>query len=207
MRVAAYVPQQSAKSDRVLSLARELPFVRPRDVEGIGVAREYLLRLHRAGQLERVGRGLYRLPNSPVTEHHNFAQVARRVSQGVICLLSALAFHDVGTQNPFEVWIAIPRGMRHPKLDAPPLRVTTLSGAAYAEGIEEHMIEGVTVRIYGIAKTVVDCFRFRNKIGLDVAMEALRESLRSKKTTINEINRFAKLARLGRVMRPYLEAL
>jgi predicted transcriptional regulator of viral defense system len=207
MRVAAYVPQQSAKSDRVLSLARELPFVRPRDVEGIGVAREYLLRLHRSGQLERVGRGLYRLPNLPVTEHHNFAQVARRVSQGVICLLSALAFHDVGTQNPFEVWIAIPRGMRHPKLDAPPLRVTTLSGASYAEGIEEHMIEGVTVRIYGIAKTVVDCFRFRNKIGLDVAMEALRESLRSKKTTINEINRFAKLARLGRVMRPYLEAL
>jgi predicted transcriptional regulator of viral defense system len=207
MRVSAYVPQQSAKSDRVLSLARELPFVRPRDVEGIGVPREYLLRLHRSGQLERVGRGLYRLPNSPVTEHHNFAQVARRVSQGVICLLSALAFHDVGTQNPFEVWIAIPRGMRHPKLDAPLLRVTTLSGAAYAEGIEEHMIEGVTVRIYGIAKTVVDCFRFRNKIGLDVAMEALRESLRSKKTTINEINRFAKLARLGRVMRPYLEAL
>lgn len=207
MCVTAYVPQRSAKSDRVLSLARELPFVRPRDVEGIGVAREYLLRLHRAGLLERVGRGLYRLPNSPVTEHHNFAQVARRVSQGVVCLLSALAFHDVGTQNPFEVWIAIPRGMRHPKLDAPPLRVTTLSGAAYAEGIEEHMIEGVTVRIYGIAKTVVDCFRFRNRIGLDVAMEALRESLRSKKTTINEINRFAKLARLGRVMRPYLEVL
>jgi predicted transcriptional regulator of viral defense system len=207
MRVTAYVPQHLAKSDRVLSLAREMLFVRPRDVEGIGVAREYLLRLHRAGQLERVGRGLYRLPNSPVTEHHNFAQVARRVPQGVICLLSALGFHDVGTQNPFEVWIAIPRGMRRPKLDAPPLRVTTLSGAAYEEGIEEHMIEGVTVRIYGVAKTVVDSFRFRNKIGLDVAMEALRESLRSKKTTINEINRFAKLARLGRVMRPYLEAL
>ena len=207
MRITAYVSQQSAKSDRVLALAREFPFVRPRDVEGIGVAREYLLRLHRAGQLERVGRGLYRLPNSLVTEHHNFAQVARRVPQGVICLLSALAFHDVGTQNPFEVWIAIPRGMRHPKLDTPPLRVTTLSGAAYAEGIEEHMIEGVTVRIYGVAKAVVDCFRFRNKIGLDVAMEALRESLRSKKTTIHEIYRFAKLARLGRVMRPYLEAL
>ena len=162
MRATAYVPQQSAKLDRVLALAREFPFVRPRDVEGIGVPREYLLRLHRTGQLERVGRGLYRLPNSPITEHHNLAQVARRVAQGVICLLSALAFHDVGTQNPFEVWIAIPRGMRHPKLDAPPLRVTTLSGATYAEGIEEHIIEGVTVRIYGVAKTVVDCFRFRN---------------------------------------------
>ncbi len=207
MRPTAYVPQQSTKSDRVLALARESPFVRPRDVEGIGVAREYLLRLHRAGELERVGRGLYRLPNSPVTEHHNFAQIARRVAPGVICLLSALTFHGIGTQNPFEVWIAIPRGMRHPKLDAPPLRVTTLSGAAYAEGIEEHIIEGVTVRIYGVAKTVVDCFRFRNKIGLDVAMEALRESLRSGKTTINEINRFAKLVRLGRAIRPYLEAL
>src|ERR1035438_7525256 len=189
MRVSVYVPQQSAKSERLLALGREFHIVRPRYVEGIGVPREYLLRLHRSGQLERVGRGLYRLPNSPVTGKHNFAQGARRVSQGVICLLSALAFHDVGTQNPFEVWIAIPRGMRHPKLDAPPLRVTTLSGAAYAEGIEEHMIEGVTVRIYGIAKTVVDCFRFRNKIGLDVAMEALRESLRSKKSTINEIDR------------------
>jgi len=207
MRTAANISQQSAKSDRVLALAREFPFVRPRDVEGIGVPREYLLRLHRAGQLERVARGLYRLPNSAVTENHNFAQVARRVDQGVICLLSALTFHDVGTQNPFEVWIAIPRGTRHPRLDSPKLRITTLSGVAYTEGIEEHNIEGVTVRIYGVAKTVVDCFRFRNKIGLDVALEALRESIRSKKTTIHEINRFAKLARLQRVMRPYLEAL
>jgi len=172
----------------------------------IGVPREYLLRLHRAGQLERVGRGLYRLPNSPVTERHNFALVASRVPQAVICLLSALAFHDVGTQNPFEVWIAVPRGSRRPKPDAPTLRVTTLSGAAYSEGVEEHMIEGISVHLYGVAKTVVDCFRFRNKIGLDVALEALRESIRSKKTTINEINRFAKLVRLERVMRPYLEA-
>jgi predicted transcriptional regulator of viral defense system len=199
--------QHSAKSDRVLSLARQSPIVRPRDVESIGVPREYLLRLHRAGQLERVGRGLYRLPNSPITEHHSFAQVASRVPRSVICLLSALAFHEVGTQNPFEVWIAVPRGSRHPKLGSPPLRVTTLSGAAYSEGIEEHMIEGISVHIYGVAKTIVDCFRFRQKIGLDVALEALRDSIRSKKTTINEIHRFAKLAGLERVMRPYLEAL
>lgn len=202
----AYVMQQIGKSDHVLALARQLPIVRPRDVEGIGVPREYLLRLYRAGQLERVGRGLYRLPNSPVTEYHNFAQVASRVPQGVICLLSALVFHDVGTQNPFEVWLAVPRGSRHPRLDAPPLRVTTLSGAAYSEGMEEHLIEGITVRIYGVAKTVVDCFRFRNKVGLDVALEALGESIRSKKTTISEINRCAKLIGLDRVMRPYLEA-
>jgi predicted transcriptional regulator of viral defense system len=199
--------QQPTKSDRVLALAREFPIVRPRDVENVGVPREYLLRLHRAGQLERVGRGLYRLPNSPITEHHNFAQVASRVPKSVICLLSALAFHNVGTQNPFEVWIAVPRGSRHPRLVAPQLRVTTLSGAAYSEGIEEHMIEGITVRIYGVAKTVVDCFRFRHKIGLDVALEALRESIRSTQTTINEIHRFAKLAGLDHVMRPYLEAL
>jgi predicted transcriptional regulator of viral defense system len=173
--------QQLGKSDRVLALAREFHIVRPRDVEGIGVPREYLLRLHRAGQLERVGRGLYRL-------------------------LSALVFHDVGTQNPFEVWIALPRGSRRPRLNAPPVRVTTLSGTAYSEGIEEHVIEGISVHIYGVAKTVVDCFRFRNKIGLDVALEALREIIRSKKTTINEINRFAKLVRLERVIRPYLEA-
>jgi predicted transcriptional regulator of viral defense system len=198
--------QHSAKSDLILALAQELPIVRPRDVESIGVPREYLLRLHRNGQLERIGRGLYRLPNSPVSENHNLAQVALRVPQSVICLLSSLVFHDVGTQNPFEVWIAVPRGSRRPKLDAPPLRVTTLSGAAYAEGIEQHLIEGVTVRIYGVAKTVVDCFRFRNKIGLDVALEALRESIRSKKTTINEIHRFSRLLGLEHVMRPYLEA-
>jgi predicted transcriptional regulator of viral defense system len=206
MIYAVYVMQQAARSDRVLALARKSPIVRPRDVERLGVPREYLLRLHRAGELERIGRGLYRLPNSPVTERHNFAQVASRVPHAVICLLSALVFHNIGTQNPFELWIAVPRGSRHPKLDAPRLRVTTLSGTAYSKGIEEHVIEGVTVRIYGVAKTVVDCFRFRNKIGLDVALEALRESIRSKKTTINEINRFAKLLRLERVMRPYLES-
>ena len=206
MRDTVYVMQPPAKSDRVLALARKFPIVRPRDVEDIGVPREYLLRLHRAGQVERVGRGLYRLPNSPVTERHSFALVASRVPQAVICLLSALVFHDIGTQNPFEVWIAVPRGSRRPKLDAPPLRVTTLSGAAYSEGIEEHLIEGITVHIYSVAKTIVDCFRFRNKIGLDVVLEALRESIRSKKTTIGEINRLAKLVRLERVMRPYLEA-
>ena len=199
--------QQLAPSDRALALARKLPIVRPRDVEGIGVPREYLLRLHSAGKLERVGRGLYRLPNSPITEQHSLAQVARRVPRSVVCLLSALVFHNIGTQNPFEVWIAVPRGSRRPTLSAPPIRVTTLSGIGYSEGLEEHLIEGVAVRVYGVAKTVVDCFRFRNKIGIDVALEALRDSIRSKKTTINEIHQFAKSARLERVMRPYLEGL
>src|SRR5260370_9990848 len=120
MRDTVYVMQRPAKSDRVLALAREFPIVRPRDVEDIGVPREYLLRLHRAGQVERVGRGLYRLPNSPVTERHSFALVASRVPQAVICLLSPRAFHAIGTQTPFEVWIAVPRGSRRPKRDAPP---------------------------------------------------------------------------------------
>src|SRR6202050_1230438 len=120
MRDSVYVMQQAARPD-LLGLARKTSIVRPRDVERIGVPREYLLRLHRAGQLERIGRGLYRLPNSPVTERHNFAQVASRVPHAVICLLSALVFHDIGTQHPFEVWIAIPRGSRRPKLDTPPL--------------------------------------------------------------------------------------
>lgn len=181
--------------------------VRPRDIEAIGLPREYLVRLHRQGKLKRPGRGIYTLPDANVTEHHSYAEVAKRVPQAVICLLSALTFHDITTQSPAALWIALGKGARTPVLTSPSLRIVRLSGPSLTEGIESHQVEGVPVRIYSAAKTVADCFKFRNKIGLDVAMEALKDSLCQKKTTINEIYRYSKICRVSNVIRPYMETL
>jgi predicted transcriptional regulator of viral defense system len=191
----------------VTALVRRLGVVRPRDVEAAGIPREYLLRLLRRGVVERLGRGLYRLTDAPVTEHHSLAGVSKRIPHATICLLSALAFHQITTQNPADVWIALPAGSHTPKADGQRLRVVRFSGPALTEGREEHRIEGVLVGVYSPAKTVADCFKFRNKIGLDVALEALRECVRQRKATIREIHRFAKICRVARVMQPYLESL
>jgi predicted transcriptional regulator of viral defense system len=181
--------------------------VRPRDIEAIGLPREYLVRLHRQGKLNRPGRGIYTLPDANVTERHSYAQVAKRVPDSIICLLSALAFHEVTTQSPASVWIALPKGARKPALPSPSLRIVRLSGPSLTEGIERHQVEGVTVRVYSAAKTVADCFKFRNKIGIDIAIEALKDSLRQKKANVNEIYRYAKICRVSNVIRPYMEAL
>jgi len=181
--------------------------VRPRDIEAIGLPREYLVRLHRQGKLNRPGRGIYTLPNANVTEHHSYAEVAKRVPNAAICLLSALVFHEIATQSPASVWIALRKGARTPVLFSPSLRIVRLSGPSLTEGIENHQVEGIPVRVYSAAKTVADCFKFRNKIGLDVAIEALKDSLRQKKASANEIYRYAKVCRVSNVIRPYLEAL
>lgn len=181
--------------------------VRPRDIEAIGIPREYLLRLHREGKLDRAGRGMYSLPHAAVTERHSYAEVSKRVPDAALCLLSALAFHGITTQNPAAVWIALRKGARTPSLTSPAIRVVRLSGSSLTEGIEEHRIEGVPVRVYSVPKTVADCFKFRNKIGLDVAMEALRDSVRQKRATVNAIYRYAAICRVSNVIRPYLESL
>jgi predicted transcriptional regulator of viral defense system len=181
--------------------------VRPRDIEAIGIPREYLIRLHRQGKLNRSGRGIYTVPDANVTERHSYAEVAKRVPEAVVCLLSALAFHEITTQSPPSVWIALRKGARKPVLPSPSLRVVRLSGPSLTEGIENHQVEGVPVRVYSAAKTVADCFKFRNKIGLDVAIEALKDSLRQKKASINEVYRYAKICRVSNVIRPYMEAL
>ena len=181
--------------------------VRPRDIEAIGLPREYLVRLHRQGKLNRSGRGIYTLPDANVTERHSYAEVAKRVPDAAICLLSALVFHEITTQSPASVWIALRKGARTPVLISPSLRIVRLSGPSLTEGIENHQVEGVPVRVYSAAKTVADCFKFRNKIGLDIAIEALKDSLRQKKATINEIYRYAKVCRVSNVIRPYMEAL
>jgi predicted transcriptional regulator of viral defense system len=194
-------------SDDVLAFVRAQTFVRSRDLEEAGFNRMWLTRLQRRGLVERVRRGLYAAVDAEWTEHHGFAQVARQAPTGVICLLSALSFHELTTQIPFEVWLALDRKARVPKAMTPQVRVMRFSGVALTTGVEEHLIEGVPVRIYGPAKTVVDCFRYRNKIGLDVALEALRDCYRLRLATVDELWDCAQRLRVGNVMRPYIESL
>lgn len=197
----------STDRDRTLKLARRRQGVTARELAAAGIHRQVLSRLVESGELERVVRGVYRLPEQPLTEHHGLAMVGAVVPHGVVCLLSALQFHGIGTQLPSEVWIAIDRRARRPALKYPPLRIVRYSGAALTEGVEPHRLEGQTVRIYNVAKTVADCFKYRNKIGLDVALEALREARRAKKASADALWRYAKINRVANVMRPYLEAV
>jgi predicted transcriptional regulator of viral defense system len=181
--------------------------LRPRDLADAGLPRDYLWRLYKAGDLERLERGLYAVPGSAFTENRGLAMVARRVPKGVVCLLSALRFHELTTQDPFEVWLAVERGSRVPRGGYPPLRPFVFSKAVFNAGIEEHAIEGATVRVYSPAKTVADCFRYRNKVGLDVALEALRDCWRQRRSTMDEIWDSARVCRVANVIRPYLESL
>lgn len=193
--------------DRTLKLARRRQGLRTRELAEHGIHRQALTRLVAVGKLERVGRGLYRTPASPHTEHHGLALASAAVPRGVICLLSALRFHGIGTQLPSQVWIAIDRRARPPAQGYPPLKVVRFTGAALTEGIRVHRVEGQAVRIYGVAKTLADCFKYRNKIGLDVALEALREAWRAQRFTMDELDHYARICRVQRVMKPYLEAL
>ena len=181
--------------------------LRARDAEAHGLARPDLMRLVQSGDLERVGRGLYVPAKAKITEHHSLVEAAARVPNGVVCLLSALRFHGIGTQNPHDVWLAIDVKAWKPVADSLPLRIVRFSGTALTYGVEVHKLEGVEVRITSREKTVADCFKYRNKIGLDVALEALREYLRSRKRSIDQLNQAAEACRVARVMRPYLEAL
>jgi predicted transcriptional regulator of viral defense system len=157
--------------------------------------------------LERVGRGVYRLPERQGAEHESLATIAVKVPQAVFCLLTALQIHQLTTQLPRQVWIAMPQGSHVPKMDYPPVKMVQFSGEAYAQGIEVVCADQVELRVYGVAKTIADCFKHRNKVGLDVAIEALREALATNKTTANDLWRFAKICRVANVMRPYLETL
>jgi predicted transcriptional regulator of viral defense system len=194
------------EEERALEVVRRAGILRPRDLDRHGIARTYLQRLERRGLLERAGRGLYRLPSADLTEHHSLAAACKAVPRGVVCLLSALRFHDLTTQAPHHVWVAIDRRAWRPQQATPPLRIVRFSGRALTEGVEIHEIEGVRVRIYSAAKTVADCFKYRNKIGLDVAIEALRDYRRRHPRGLDDLWHFARICRVSNVMRPYLEA-
>lgn len=200
------MPREPSTAEKVLNLARRMGVLRVRDLTSRGIHPEYLRRLCQKGLLTRTGRGLYVAADADISVHHGLAQAAKRVPHGVICLLSALQFHELGTQSPFQVWMALDRRAARPRIDYPPLHIVRFSGPALTEGVEDHAIEGVQARIYGAAKTVADCFKYRNKIGLDVALEALRDCREQKKCSNDDLWRYAKICRVSNVMRPYLEA-
>jgi len=181
--------------------------LRTRDLEAHGIWRANLRDYVEQGVLTRVGRGLYTLVGVEAGENHSLAEVGKRVPQGTVCLLSALRFHELTTQQPHETWLALDGRARSPKTDSLALRIVRFTGAALSEGREEHVIEGVPVKIYNPPKTVADCFKFRNKIGLDVALEALRETWRGRRCGMSELMRYARVCRVANVMRPYLESL
>lgn len=194
-------------ADTLLELVRTKGLLRPCDLAPLGIPRVSLTRAVRRGQLVRVGRGLYGLAERPLSAHGSLAEVARRVPKGVVCLLSALRFHGLTTQAPFEVWLAIDNKAAVPRFDYPPLHVVRFSGAALCEGVEEHVVDGVPVRVTSVAKTVADCFKYRNKIGLDVALDALREAWDNARMSSDALWHCAKIDRVANVMRPYLESL
>jgi predicted transcriptional regulator of viral defense system len=198
---------KSAVSKEIVKIAKKTGVLRPRDLEAHGIARKYLSLLCNEGTLKHVGRGLYICADADISPDIGLAQVAKQVPHGVVCLLSALQFHNIGTQSPFEVWLAVDRKAWRPQIDYPPIRIMRFSGKALTEGIEKHKIERVSVRIYSPAKTVVDCFKYRNKIGLDVAIEALRDCRGSKKCSNSDLWKYAEVCRVTKVMKPYLEAL
>lgn len=200
------MPPQRTVTDKILAMARRSGIIRIRDVIERGIHPEYVRRLCAGGVLIRSGRGLYFSADAPVTANHTLAEACTRVPGGVICLLTALRFHHLTTQAPREVWMAIDPKARRPRTEYPPLRIMWFSGAALTEGIETHDIEGVEVKVFCPAKTVADCFKYRNKIGLDVAVEALRDCRRQRACTSDALWRYAKVCRVANVMRPHLEA-
>ena len=195
------------RTNKLLKLAKGKRVFRVRDAREVGIHQEYVRRLYKEGVLERVGWGMYMLANADIDEHQTMAEACKRVPEGVVCLLSALRYYGIGTQNPREVWIAIDRKARKPQFEYPPIRIARFSGRALHEGIETKDIGGVEVKVFNPAKTVVDCFKYRNKIGLDVALEALKECRRGQRCTMEDIVHYAKICRVFNVMRPYLESL
>lgn len=194
-------------ANKALKVVREVGIFRPRDLGAHGIPREYVRRLESQGCLVRESRGLYRVREAQVTQNHSLVVVCKRVPHGVVCLLSALRFHKLTTQAPFEVWLAIDRKARRPAAEGTPLRLVRFSGPALHRGIEVRSIEGVQVQVYGPAKTVADCFKYRNKIGLDVAIEALRDYRGRHRADMDELWRYAKICRVSAVIRPYMEAM
>ena len=193
--------------EQLIEFTRSKGLLRARDLDEIGVPRQYLTLACKQGALERVGRGLYCLPGAMMDEHRSLAEVCKQVPSGVICLLSALQYHELTTQMPHEVWLAIGEKDRKPKFESVQVKTVRFSGPAFTKGIEDHDFNGVACRIYNPAKTVADCFKYRNKIGIDVGIEALRDCLRQRKCSVDELVYYGQICRVEKVMTPYIEAM
>jgi len=195
-------------TEKVIQIVSEKGILRARELEDYGISSKILTRLVNKGQLIRIGRGLYRLPGVDYeSTFQNFIKVQKRFPNSVICLISALAFHELTTQIPFETWIAIHEKARRPQPDGISIRVVRFSKKTLQQGVEQYLIENVPVRITNPARTVADCFKYRNKIGLDIALEGLKEGLRDHCFTRDELWQYAKLCRVSNVIRPYLESM
>jgi len=193
---------------RRLDRSYQVPSVfRPRDLDKLKLSGKLLRSMLRAGEVDQIGRGLYRYHAVAPTELETVATICARVPHAIVCLLSALAIHDIGTQQPAEVWIALDRKARKPRFDDVAVRIVRFSGPMLRCGITTRLIQGVAMRITSPARTVVDCFRYRNKLGLDIALEALRDALGRKLATADELVRDAKACRIYSVMKPYLQAV
>jgi predicted transcriptional regulator of viral defense system len=197
----------SNHADKLLRLAEAQPAVSARELSAAGVPTRVLSRMAASGRLRRVGRGLYTGSEASPSVHQSLIEVTKQAPKAVVCLLSALEIHEVGVQAPFEVWIALPAGTHAPRGVGTAIRVTRLSGTAFSEGIETVMLDGAPVRVYNLAKTITDCFKLRSKVGLDVALEALREAWKVRRVTMDELRRYAQVNRMTNVMRPYIEAI
>ena len=193
-------------SERLLEIAAEKKLIKPKDLTAEKVPTVYLSRLVKQGKLLQIGNGLYTLPEI-LDENQSLLEVQHLVPKGVFCLLTALQFHNLTTQNPFQVWIAVDRNAAVPRIRSVQNRIFRMSNEMFSAGIEEHQVEGGTIRVYSPAKTVADCFKYRNKIGLDVAMEALRDAWRKRLITMDELFHFAKINRVTNVILPYVRML
>jgi predicted transcriptional regulator of viral defense system len=190
---------------RALQIARQQGIARTRDFTAAGIPRVYLQRLRDEGQLVQTGRGLYQLPDAEFSAAHSLAEAARILPRGAVCLLSALQYHGLTTQTPHEVWMLLASKDWAPRNPPVAIKVVRASGEALTAGVERHAIERVPVPVTVPAKTVADCFKYRNKIGLDVAIEALKDCLRLRRATAGELWRYAAICRVQNVMRPYIE--
>lgn len=199
------------KNTKVDNLVLELTkkgMLKTREILKLGISKEYLRKLKERGIVERIARGIYTLPDYEFSATQSIAEAARQIPKGVICLLSALRFHGFTTQNPFEVWVAVERTAWKPKISSPTqVRYLKFSGKAFTAGVQTKTVDNIKVKVYCPAKTVADCFKYRNKIGLDVALEALREGWQEKRFTMDELWEYAKICRVSNIMRPYLESL
>jgi predicted transcriptional regulator of viral defense system len=198
---------KQTKIEKLFKLVQRKNIIRARDLDAAGIPRNYLSRLVKRGQLQKLGRGIYAAETMSASEHISLLEVSRKVPKAVICLLSALKFHEIGTQVPHEVWIAIDVKAWAPQINSPAIRIARFSGDALNFGMEKKRISGQEIRVFNPAKTVADCFKFRHKIGMDVALEALRECYRQKKASMDQLWEAAKICRVANVMRPYMESL
>ena len=192
---------------QILTLTKKKGILHASDIAALDIPNTYLSRLTEQGYLQRIGRGLYMLPDHEVTENHSLAVVCAQIPNGVICLLSALRFHNLTTQLPFEVWLALENKAWKPQIEEIAVRYHWFSGLASTEGVEIYPIEGIDVKVYNPAKTVADCFKLRNKIGFDIAIEALRDGWRQQRFTVDELWHYAKICRVQTIIRPYMEAM